>query len=151
MIALACDHGGFELMNEVRKYLDSDGYEYKDFGTFSTDSCDYPVLTLKATEAITDGVCDRGIFICGTGIGMSMAANKIPGIRAGLCTDRYMAEMTRSHNDANVLVMGGRVTPADVAVDIVKAFLCTEFSNGENHCRRIAMLNELDGIRKEQI
>ena len=144
MIALACDHGGFELMEGVRSFLGSAGYEIKDFGTFSPDSCDYPVIMAPAAKAITDGVCDKGIFICGTGIGMSMAANKTPGIRAALCTNRYMAEMTRSHNDANVLVLGGRVTGIETGIEIVKVFLDTAFSDKEKHHRRVAMLNDMD-------
>jgi len=144
MISLACDHGGFELMEVVRSYLVSAGYEIRDFGTFSLDSCDYPLIMEPAASAVTGGVCDRGIFICGTGIGMSMAANKTPGIRAALCTSRYMAEMTRSHNDANVLVLGGRVTEAPEGLEIVKAFLETSFSNKEKHRRRVAMLNDMD-------
>ncbi|MCL2426374.1 MAG: ribose 5-phosphate isomerase B [Oscillospiraceae bacterium] len=147
MIALACDHGGFELMQDVKKHLDSAGYEYKDFGTFSSESCDYPVIAAPAAEAISAGNCDKGIFICGTGIGMSIAANKTCGIRAALCTDCYMAEMTRSHNDANVLVLGGRVTKPDVGIKIVETFLTTDFSNEEKHCRRVAMLNQLDAAR----
>jgi len=144
MIALGCDHGGFELMKDIKSYLESAGYEYKDFGTFSPKSCDYPKIAAPATNAITEGLCDKGILICGTGIGMSMAANKTPGIRAALCTCSYMAEMTRSHNDANVLVLGGRVIDADLAVEIVKTFLGTAFSKKEKHRRRITMLNELD-------
>ena len=149
MIALACDHGGFELMKEVKKFLESAGYEYKDFGAFSPESCDYPTIAVPAAQSIADGECDKGIFICGTGIGMSIAANKVPGIRAALCTNRYMAEMTRSHNDANVLVLGGRVVGTDFALEIVKAFLCTSFSEKEKHQRRVAMLNDLDNLRKD--
>ena len=149
MIALACDHGGFELMQDIKKYLESAGSDYKDFGTFSPQSCDYPVIADPAAKAIADGTCDKGIFICGTGIGMSIAANKTPGIRAALCTNRYMAEMTRSHNDANVLVLGGRVIDSELAEEIVKVFLSTDFSNTENHRRRIAMLTELDNKRKD--
>jgi len=149
MIALACDHGGFELMADVKKYLEISGLEYKDFGAFSPESCDYPAIAAPAAKSIVDGVCDKGIFICGTGIGMSIAANKTPGIRAALCTNRYMAEMTRSHNDANVLVLGGRVVGVDFAIEIIKAFLNTDFSEKEKHCRRVAMLNELDKARKE--
>jgi len=148
MIALACDHGGFELMKVVKEYLNKLGFEYKDFGTYTPDSCDYPVIAAPATQAVVSGDCDCGIFICGTGIGMSMVANKTPGIRAGLCTTRYMAEMTRSHNDANVLVLGGRVVDSDMAVSIVDAFLGTEFSDEEKHHRRVAMLNEMDSNRK---
>ena len=144
MIALACDHGGFELMKAVKEYLDSAGVDYKDFGTYSPDSCDYPVITAPAASAVAGGVCDMGIFICGTGIGMSIAANKTPGIRAALCTSCYMAEMTRSHNDANVLVLGSHITDTDLALKIIDAFFNTAFSNEEKHRRRIAMLNELD-------
>jgi len=149
MIALGCDHGGFELMNEVRDYLKSAGYEYKDFGTFSSKSCDYPDIAAPAAKAVSEGICDRGILICGTGIGMSMAANKTPGIRAALCTNNYMAEMTRSHNDANILVIGGRVTDAATAVEIVKTFLDTSFSEKEKHRRRVAMLGEMDNLIRE--
>jgi len=143
MFALACDHGGFELMQEVKKYLDSAGYKYKDFGTYSSDSCDYPTVAIPAAKAIATGDCEKGIFICGTGIGMSIVANKIHGIRAALCTDCYMAEMTRSHNDANILVLGGRVTAVDLGIKIVETFLTTDFSNEEKHRRRVAMLNDL--------
>jgi len=149
MIALACDHGGFELMADVKKYLDSTGCKYKDFGTFSPESCDYPVIMEPAAGAVASGVCDIGIFICGTGIGMSIAANKTPGIRAALCTSCYMAEMTRSHNDANVLVLGGRVTDVETGIEIVKVFLATAFSDKEKHRRRVAMLNDMDIQRKE--
>ena len=144
MIALACDHGGFELMLEVKAFLDAGGFTYKDFGTYSTESCDYPDYAVPAAHAVLSGECDRGIFICGTGIGMSIAANKIPGIRAALCTDCFMAEMTRCHNDANILVLGGRVTGAGHACKIVEVFLSTGFEAGGRHARRVAMLGELD-------
>ena len=149
MIALACDHGGFELMKNVKEYLDSAGYEYKDFGTFSTESCDYPVFAALAASAIANGICDRGIFICSTGIGISIAGNKAPGIRAAVCTNTYMAEMTRSHNDANVLALGALVTDTESAIDIVVVFLSTDFSGLEKHRRRVAMLNDLDKKRKD--
>ena len=144
MIALACDHGGFELMGHVKAYLESGKYVYKDFGAFSPESCDYPVAAAEAARAIADKVCDKGIFICGTGIGISIAANKIPGIRAALCTNIYMAEMARSHNDANVLALGGRVIEAEPAIGIVKVFLRTPFSSEKKHRRRVAMLSDLD-------
>jgi len=144
MIALACDHGGFELMGHVKEYLDTARYAYKDFGAFSPESCDYPVAATEAARAIADRECDRGIFICGTGIGISIAANKIPGIRAALCTNVYMAEMARSHNDANVLALGGRVIEPEPAIGIVKTFLRTPFSSEKKHRRRIAMLSDLD-------
>ena len=144
MIALSCDHGGFELMKDVRAYLESTGSEYKDFGTFTSESCDYPTMGIIAADAIVNGVCDKGIVICGTGIGISIAANKTPGIRAALCTNSFMAEMARLHNDANVLALGRRVVDADTAIEIVKVFLETNFSDEERHNRRVAMLNDLD-------
>jgi len=147
MIALACDHGGFELMGAVRSYLDAGGFEYKDFGTFSDESCDYPDMAILASPAIISGECDRGIFICGTGVGMSMTANKIPGIRAALCTDCFMAEMTRKHNDANVLVLGGRVTGPGHALKIVEVFLNTGFEAGGRHSHRVGIINSLDEKR----
>jgi len=144
MIALACDHGGFDLMKNIKEYLDSAGLEYNDFGTFTPDYCDYPTVAAPAANAITNGVCDNGIFVCGTGIGMSIMANKTCGIRAALCTNCYMAEMSRNHNDANVLVLGGRVVDAGTAVEMVKVFLNTSFSDKEKHHRRVDMLNKLD-------
>ena len=147
MIALACDHGGFDLMVEVKSYLDGRGYEYKDFGTYSTDSCDYPGIAAPAARAITGGECERGIFICGTGVGMSIAANKIPGIRAALCSDCFTAEMTRLHNNANVITLGARVTGPGLALKIIETFLATGFEAGGRHSRRVEMLDELDGLR----
>lgn len=137
MIALGCDHGGYELMQEIIKYLETKGYEYKNFGTFSEASVDYPVYAKAVAKAITGGECDRGILVCGTGIGISIAANKFPGIRAALCTDCFMAQATREHNDANILALGGRVVGAGLALKIVETFLETPFSNDERHIRRI--------------
>jgi len=134
-------------MREIKDFLDAGGFSYKDFGTSSTQSCDYPDYALLASNAILSGECDRGILICGTGIGMSMAANKIPGIRAALCTDCYMAEMTRRHNNANILVLGGRVTGAGHACKIVEVFLGTGFEGDGRHGHRVGMLAELDGKR----
>ena len=147
-IALACDHGGFELMQRVKGFLDETGIRYEDFGTFSSESCDYPVFASSACSAIVSGECDRGILICGTGIGMSIAANKFPGIRAGLCFNAYMAEMTRCHNDANVLCLGARVIDEPTAIDIIRVFLDTEFSGGR-HARRVSLLSELDKDRSD--
>jgi len=144
MIALACDHGGYELMKEVKSYLDDCGLEYKDFGTFTPDSCNYPEFGTVAARSVTSGECDRGILICGTGIGMSIIANKIRGIRAALCTDCFMAEMTRRHNDANILVLGGRVTGAGHALKIVETFLNTGFEDGGRHGLRVKMINDLE-------
>ena len=140
MIALGCDHGGFELMQEVKRYLEKEGLEYQDFGCYSTASVDYPVYARKVAHAILDGTCDKGILICGTGIGISSAANKISGIRAALCTDCFCAEATRLHNDANILAMGGRVVGPGLAVKIVDTFLNTPFSGDERHARRIHLI-----------
>jgi len=141
MIALVCDHGGFELMKSIREHLEIKGFEYKDYGTFTPDSCDYPTVAAPAVEAILNGVCDKGIFICGTGIGISIAANRSRGIRAALCTNIFMAEMAREHNDANVLVLGGRVVDCNLAAEIADVFLSTDFSNEEKHKRRIELLS----------
>ncbi|MBE5922840.1 MAG: ribose 5-phosphate isomerase B [Lachnospiraceae bacterium] len=142
MIALGCDQAGYKLMQEVKKHLEERGLEYKDFGTYSEDSVDYPEFGKKAARAVASGECDRGILICGTGIGISIAANKIKGIRAALCHDVFSAEATRLHNDANMLAMGGRVVGIGPALKIVDAFLDTPFSNEERHVRRINMLEE---------
>lgn len=142
MIALGCDHGGYDLMQEVIAYLDKEGIEYKNFGTFGKESVDYPVYGKAVANAVASGECEKGILICGTGIGISIAANKVKGIRAALCHDVFSAKATREHNNANVLAMGGRVIGAGLAVEIVKAFLNTEFSNDERHIRRIAMLED---------
>ena len=128
MIALGCVHGGYELKLEIKKYLDEKGIEYKDYGCDSLESVDYPVYAKKVAHAIVDGECEKGILICGTGIGISITANKIKGIRA---------EATRLHNDANVLALGGRVVGPGLAVKIVDTFLNTPFSNDERHIRRI--------------
>ena len=142
MIALGCDHGGYELMQEIIKYLEAYGYEYKNYGTYSTDSVDYPVYGRTVGEAVAKGECDKGILVCGTGIGISIAANKVPGVRAALCTDCFMAEATREHNDANVLALGGRVVGTGLALKIVETFLTTPFSNDERHIRRINQIEK---------
>ena len=140
MIAIGCDHGGYELKKEIVAYLDQKGIEYKDFGCDSTASVDYPVYARKVAHAILDGSCEKGILICGTGIGISIAANKIPGIRAALCTDCFCAQATREHNDANILALGGRVVGPGLAIKIVQTFLDTPFSNDERHKRRISLI-----------
>lgn len=137
MIALGSDHGGYELKQEVKKHLEERGLKYKDYGTYSTQSCDYPDYAQKVARAILDHECERGILICGTGIGISIAANRYPGIRAAVCTDCFMAEATRQHNDANILALGGRVLGVGSALKIVDTFLDTPFSNEERHMRRI--------------
>ncbi len=143
MIALGCDHGGYQLKQEIMKHLEGLGLAYKDFGTYSEDSCDYPDYSKKVAEAILSGECERGILICGTGIGITIAANRYKGIRAANCTDCFMAEATREHNDANILGLGARVVGAGLALKIVDTFLETPFSNGERHIQRIAKI-ELD-------
>ena len=140
MIAIGCDHGGYALKQEVMKHLAERGLEYKDFGTYSEDSCDYPVYGKAVAHAVADGDCDRGILICGTGIGISITANKVPGITAALCGDCFSAEATRLHNDANILAMGARVVGAGLALKIVDTFLDTPFSGDERHVRRINMI-----------
>ena len=147
IIALACDHGGFELMRVVKAYLSAGGLEYQDFGTLSEESCDYPEIAARAAAAIAEGKCDLGILICGTGVGMSIAANKIPGIRAALCSDCFTAEMSRHHNNANVLTIGARVIGTGLALRVIEAFLSTGFEEGGRHSRRVDMLNALDARR----
>ena len=140
MIAIGCDHGGFKLKQAVMKHLEERGLEYNDYGTYSDESCDYPVYGKAVANAVASGECDRGILICGTGIGISIAANKIRGIRAALCGDCFSAEATRLHNDANILAMGARVVGEGLALKIVDIFLDTPFSGDERHRRRISML-----------
>ncbi len=142
MIAIGSDHGGFELKKEVMAHLDARGLEYKDFGTYSDASCDYPVYGKAVAKAVASGECERGIIICGTGIGISITANKVHGIRAALCGDCFSAEATRQHNDANVLALGARVVGPGLALKIVDTFLDTPFSNGERHIRRIEMIED---------
>ena len=141
MIALGCDHGGYELMQEVIAYLDKEGIAYKNLGCDNgKDSVDYPDYAKKVVETILSGECEKGILICGTGIGISITANRYKGLRAALCTDCFSAEATRLHNDANILAMGGRVVGPGVAVKIVDTFLNTPFSGDERHKRRIGKI-----------
>lgn len=142
MLALGCDHGGYELMQEVKKHLENRGIAYHDFGCSSTESVDYPIYSKKVAEAVARGEFEKGILICGTGIGISIAANKVKGIRAALCTDCFCAEATRLHNDANILAMGGRVVGPGLALKIVDTFLDTPFSGDERHIRRIEMIED---------
>lgn len=137
MIALGCDHGGFDLMQEVIAHLESRGLEYKNYGTYSKASCDYPEFAKKVANAVVSGECEKGILICGTGIGISIAANKVPGVRCALCHDCFSAKATREHNDANILAMGGRIIGPGHALEVVDLFLDTPFSNDERHIRRI--------------
>lgn len=141
-IAIASDHGGFELKEIVKKHLEERGVEVADLGTNSDASVDYPVYGKACGEAVVSGEADCGIVVCGTGIGISIAANKVKGVRCGLCTSVEMAQLTKQHNNANVLALGGRTTPAELALQIVDAWLDTEFEGGR-HERRTGMLDEM--------
>ena len=140
MIAIGSDHGGYALKKALMAHLDKRGLAYQDFGTYSDASCDYPVYAKAVANAVASGECERGILICGTGIGVSITANKVPGIRAALCGDCFSAEATRQHNDANVLCMGARVVGEGLALKIADTFLGTPFSNDERHIRRISQI-----------
>ena len=143
-VAIASDHAGYALKNVLVDYIKELGFSIDDLGCDSEESVDYPVYAEKLCRALVAGKYDRGILVCGTGIGMSMAANKIPGIRAALCSDCYCAEMTRKHNDANVLCLGGRVLGTELAKKIVDTYLSSGFSGAESHSRRIAMIKDLE-------
>ena len=143
MLAIGSDHGGFALKQAIMKHLEERGLAYKDYGTYSEASCDYPDFGRAVAEAVTAGEAEFGIIICGTGIGISITANKVPGIRAALCGDCFSAEATRSHNDANVLALGARVVGEGLALKIVDTFLDTPFSNDERHIRRIKKIEGL--------
>ena len=143
MIAIACDHAAVELKKEVEELLTSLGLTYKDFGTYDTASCDYAVFAARAARAVASGECERGILICGTGIGISISANKIHGVRAALCGDCFSAEMTRRHNDANIVALGARVVGPGLALKIVDTFLDTEFEGGR-HERRVQQMMALE-------
>ena len=140
MIAIGSDHGGFELKQAIMKHLKERGEEFKDFGTYTPDSCDYPDFGKAVAKAVAAGEYAKGILICGTGIGISISANKVPGIRAALCGDCFSAEATRLHNDANILALGARVIGEGLALKIVDTFLDTPFSNDERHIRRISKI-----------
>ena len=142
MIGIGSDHGGFALKEAIKKHLEERGLEYKDYGTYSSASCDYPVYGRAVAKAVAAGECELGILICGTGIGISITANKVPGVRAALCSDCFSAEATRQHNNANILALGARVVGEGLALKIVDTFLDTPFSNDERHVRRISMIEE---------
>lgn len=142
-IAIGCDHGAFRLKNEIIEFLNGENYEVKDFGTYSEESFDYPDIALPVAEAVAKKEYDFGILVCGTGIGIGIAANKVPGIRAALCSDTFSAHATREHNNANILTMGQRVVGTGLALDIVKTFLNTEFE-GERHQKRIDKISEIE-------
>ena len=143
MYAIGSDHGGYALKQEIMKHLTERGIEYRDYGTFSTDSCDYPDYGEAVGRAVASGECERGIVVCGTGIGISIAANKVHGVRCALCGDCFSAQMAREHNDANVLALGARVLGPGLALKIVDTFLDTEFAGGR-HARRLAKIAAIE-------
>ncbi len=142
MIAIGCDHAGLELKNEVIKYFEENGISYQDVGTFTKDSCDYPVYAEKVARAVQAGKAEKGILVCGTGLGMSYAANKVKGIRAACLSDSASARLARQHNDANVLCFGQNIVGKAVALELVKIFLETEFEGGR-HERRVALIDQI--------
>ncbi len=143
MIALGCDHGGYNLICAIKKFFDAKGINYKEFGTFNEDSVDYPVYAYKVAKAVAEGECETGILCCGTGIGISIAANKVKGIRAAVVNNEFGAEMTRRHNHANILCMGGRVTTEEDAVRYAEIFLNTP-EEGGRHDNRLAMISKIE-------
>lgn len=143
MYAIGSDHGGYELKQAVMAHLKERGVEFRDYGTFSTDSCDYPDYGEAVARAVASGECERGIVVCGTGIGISIAANKVHGVRCALCGDCFSAQMAREHNDANVLALGARVLGPGLALKIVDTFLDAEFQGGR-HARRVAKIMALE-------
>ena len=142
MIAIGSDHGGFEIKEAVKKYLLDKGLEVTDCGTYSLDSCDYPQFGKAVAHMVADGKAEKGIVVCTTGIGISMAANKVKGVRCALCSEPLGAKMTRLHNDANVLALGGKMIGINLAYEIVDTFLNTPFSAEEKHSRRVSQLDE---------
>ena len=143
-IAVACDHGGLTLKNAVIAYVKKLGHECQDFGTYTTDSCDYPDFAVEAAEAVANGSCERGILVCSSGIGVSIVANKVPGVRCAHCHDTYCAKYTRLHNDANMIAFGEKVVGAGLMEELVSIFLTTEFEGGERHERRVAKIKAIE-------
>ncbi|HCX61774.1 ribose 5-phosphate isomerase B [Sedimentibacter sp.] len=148
-IVLGCDHGGFELKEVIKKHLINCGYDITDIGAYNTDSVDYPDFGERAARMVADNEADRGIIICGTGIGISIAANKVKGIRCALCTNEYMAKMSRMHNNANMLALGARVLGNGLSVDIVDVWLSTEFEGGR-HENRVKKITDIEKLRVEE-
>ena len=142
MIAIGCDHGGFDLKEKVKVHLEEKGYEVKDVGCYDKNACDYPIYGKAVANSVADGTCEKGIVICTTGIGISIAANKVKGVRAALCADSTTARMTRLHNDSNVLAMGAGIVGENLAMDIVDTFMTTEFSGVERHQKRVDLIEE---------
>ncbi len=143
MIALGSDHAGYTLKTQIMQFLDEGGYEYKDYGTYSTQSCNYPEFAYSAACAVADGTCEKGIVICGSGIGISIASNKVKGIRCALCSEPYSAQMSRRHNNANMLAMGSRMIGQDIAKEIVNVFLTTQFEGGR-HQKRVDEITQIE-------
>lgn len=143
-IAIACDHGGLTLKNAAIAYLKKCGHEVKDFGTDTAESCDYPDFALKAAEAVAFGDCERGVVVCSSGIGVSIVANKVPGIRCAHCHDAYCAKYTRLHNDANMIAFGEKVIGVGMMEELLSVFLTTEYEGGERHDRRIAKIKAIE-------
>lgn len=144
MVAIGCDHAALELKNEIARRLEQKGYQVKDFGCHTAQAVDYPDYAAAVARAVASGECEKGVLICGTGIGMSIAANKVRGIRCAVCGDTFSARATRLHNDANILALGERVTGKGLALDIVDVFFDTPFSGEERHVRRIRKISELE-------
>jgi len=143
LIAIASDHGGYNLKKEIMQHLDKTGAKYKDFGSYDGEACDYAIVAKKACDAVVSGECDKALLFCGTGIGISIAANKVKGIRAACCSDIFSAKYTRLHNDANALCLGGRVVGAGLAIELVDVFLNTGFEGGR-HQRRIDQIADIE-------
>lgn len=143
-IAVACDHGGLNLKNAVIAYVKKLGHEVTDFGTYTKDSCDYPDFAVQAAEAVANGACERGILVCSSGIGVSIVANKVPGVRCAHCHDTYCAKFTRLHNDANMIAFGEKVVGEGLMEELVSIFLTTEFEGGERHERRVGKIAEIE-------
>lgn len=141
-IALGCDHGGYDLKQAIIRYLEEQGISYEDMGCMDKSSCDYPIYAKAAAKAVAEGRCEKGIVICTTGIGISIAANKIKGIRCALCSDTVSARLTREHNDANMLALGAGIAGVNLALGIVDTFLHTEFSGEEKHARRVGAIED---------
>ena len=143
-IAVGCDHGGLSLKNAMIEYVKKLGHEVQDFGTYTTDSCDYPDFAVAAAEAVASGDCQRGIVVCSSGIGVSIVANKVPGIRCAHCHDLYCAKYTRLHNDANMIAFGEKVIGIGMMQEMVYTFLNTDYEGGERHDRRLAKIKEIE-------
>ena len=143
MIAIGADHAGFALKEKVKQHLIDAGYEVKDYGTYSEDRCNYPVFGKKVADAVASGECKQGVLVCGTGVGISLAANKVKGIRAGVCSDATTARLIKQHNNANIVAFGARIVGEELAYDIVDAFLHAEFLGGR-HAERVALIEQIE-------